>query len=93
MADTLPNVAVSREWQAVSVLTGIAAGKGCVIQNQGSNEIYVAIMAEKPPTSIRGVVVPPKADRPYYVQEGSSEVWIRGNMATTGWTVNIQEVD
>lgn len=78
MADTLANVQVGPEWQAVSVLTdgAVAAGTGCIIQNQSGYRMYAAISADEPASDIVGIIIPPVPDRPLHIASGESEVWI-----------------
>lgn len=78
MADTLPNVEITSEWQAVSVLTdgAVAAGTGCIIQNQSEARIHVAISDGPPPANVAGIIVAPNPDRPLYITPGENEVWI-----------------
>lgn len=78
MADTLPSVDATGEWQAVSVLTdgGVAIGTGCIIQNQSQARVLVAISETQPDADFPGIILPPIPDRPLHIPAGENEVWI-----------------
>lgn len=79
MADTLPNVDITSEWQAVSVLTdgAIAAGAGCIIQNQSQTRINAAIAASQPAADFMGIIIPTLPERPLMIAAGANEVWLK----------------
>lgn len=91
MADTIDEVTLTDGWQSANQISGLAVGTSMVIQNQGEIGVYLRKANSQPSASAKGTIIPITRDRPIFVPEGESEVWLRPTVGIGTAIVSIQE--
>lgn len=94
MAQTIPNITVTNEWQSINSLSGIAIGTAIYIQNKSPLDMYIAEGTQPSSNSTDGAVLTPlrEIDSAVSILAGSLEIWVRltTNRENTTGIVNVQ---
>lgn len=79
MAQTLPDIPITQEWQSINTLSGISVGDFMVVNNKSLTEVILSEGTKPPTASLQGVVLTSYRDHKSTKEiiEGSLEIWAR----------------
>ena len=77
MAQTIPDIIATKDWQSVNALTGIDIGKPINLQTKGAYHRVITALGTQPAADSRDGLMLTPMERKTTIAAGSLEVWVR----------------